>query len=525
MKKKLVLIVLLLLTSSFVLLAQTKTDTTASKKDAVTSPAPQVKADTAKKATDKQDKKALEKALKLAAQKRRADSLATIKALKAAVQKKQADSIAAAKAMRSSIEKNRKDSIAAAKRSISAQKANNTPVTPAQPVTIQKSNSDTSHAAKDIAQISAGQNRTDTLNTPGKPLTKRELEKLNSKKDKTDSLAANSKAKTKKRSNKELKREARKNDVNYMSEKDLSKLAFEHMSIDTTVKNPLIQHTDISYTNARPLPLTEPAPLDIKFFHRYWRDIDLQDPRNKKFSTYHADLINALLTAIRKKEIKAYSPAGGVPENPTGDAFTVPIPYEQLMAGLSDTAVVNIIDKDGNITGTKTVPNPFTPEKISGYRIKEDVYYDRIRSRSVTRIIGIAPLVKLTLSSGEVLSVQPLCWLKYKDCRKIFVTIDIDPTKKIGDTMDDIFIQRRFYGRIVQESNPEGKRIKDYKTELPDQEAEAQRIENKVTVFKKGSWNYTMLNEAPPQEPKKTKVVTKAPPKSSKKAKVSASQQ
>lgn len=294
------------------------------------------------------------------------------------------------------------------------------------------------------------------------------------------------------------KKEAKKNDIFKMSEKDLARFISNKIHIDTTIKDSMAvsKHRAISYAKAKPFPLVDPAHLSIKFFHRYWRDIDLQDPKNKSFASHHTELINALLAAIKKREIKAYSPAVVTTVNPTGDAFTIPLSYDEMMVGLSDTALVDEFDKDGNKIGSKQVANPFTPEKICGYRIKEDVYYDKTRSRTITRIIGVAPLVKLTLSSGEVLSVQPLCWLKFKDLRNLLVTIDIDPTKKIGDTMDDVFLQRRFYSTIVKESNPEGLRIKDYKTEVADQQNEANRIEKKINKFKKGSWDYTMLQQS-----------------------------
>lgn len=567
MKKKLVLIVLLFLANSFTLLAQiNKTDTTASKKDPAKASVSQTQPDTTASAkaknTDKQNTKVSDKALKQATQKKQADSLASVKAAKLAFQKKQADSIASVKAAKISFEKNKKDSIISAPNfKLAADKVkkdslitakNPNPIAqkstldsvitsakivspPIQktktdsstnlkglPQVVQKNTVDTSksasiisnnikpdttHTVKNLPLMAGNTNKADSIKASKKTLSKKELAKL-AKANQTDSLSTKVKP-LKAKSSKELKREAKKNDINNLSEKDIIKMAFQHIGSDSSIRNSTIKRADISFTNARPLPLAEPDIRAIKFFHRYWRDIEIQDVKNKKFAQYHADLITALLAAIKNKEINAYSPIASVPENPSGDAFTTTIPYDQLMSGLSDTSVVNILDKDGNITGTKTVPNPFTPDKISGYRIKEDVFYDKTRSRSITRIIGIAPLIKLTLSSGEVISIQPLCWLKYKDCRKILVTIDVDPTKKIGDSMDDTFLQRRFYGRIVQESNPDGRRIKDYKTELPDQIAEAQLMEKKVITFKKGPWNYIMLTEAPLPSPNDNKPIVK----------------
>jgi len=250
--------------------------------------------------------------------------------------------------------------------------------------------------------------------------------------------------------------------------------------------------------NARPYPLPDPNPREIKFYHRYWRDIDLADVKNKILCRPGGTLIEGIIKGIKDGKITAYDPMGGTPDSPAGDAFITPMSYDQLMTHLSDTAIVDQFDKDGNKIGTTSKPNPFTPDKISGYRIKEDVYYDKQRGKVVTRIIGIAPLQKLTLSSGDSLGTQPLCWIRFKDCRKVLVTIDADnPNHKIGLTLDDVFLQRRFNSVIVEESNPMGNRIKDYEATADAQTKEATRIENKLDAYKKGIFVYVLSEEDP----------------------------
>ena len=72
---------------------------------------------------------------------------------------------------------------------------------------------------------------------------------------------------------------------------------------------------------ARPFPLPEPNLKEIKFYHRYWRDIDLRDKRNQVFIRPGATLIEALVKGLKDGKITAYDPMGGTPENPAGDAF------------------------------------------------------------------------------------------------------------------------------------------------------------------------------------------------------------
>ncbi len=290
---------------------------------------------------------------------------------------------------------------------------------------------------------------------------------------------------------------------------------------DTSKKLAIVPDSDDGYyksivmTNARPFPILEPDQKNIKFYHRYWRDIDLKDPKNQKFNTPGSTLIEALLKGMQDGKITPYDPTGGTVANPTGDEFTVPLTYNQLMGKLRDTVNVDIIDPTtGAKTGTKRSVNDFSPSKVVGYRIKEDVYLDKRREKVETRIIGIAPLIRLTLSNGDTVGTQPVCWLKYKQCRLVFATMDIsDPDKNLYDvSMDDMFLQRQFNAKIIEESNPLGRRIKDYITDPIEQDKESARIEKKLADYKNNLWKYTTsetVSAAPAAKANKT--TTKKP--------------
>ncbi|RKR82704.1 gliding motility associated protein GldN [Mucilaginibacter gracilis] len=497
MKKGLVLIILLFLANSVILLAQisTRVTTTAAINNAVKYPVANSLRDTTK--NEKQNKKDAEKAAKAAAKKRQSDSIATVKALKLTIEKRQKDSIASAKTAKANAERRLKDSIAFAKKNPVIKSKPVAATTKPEAVAVVTPKPDVTRTAiTDTTKILS--QKIDTAlseKTKGKKNKKKVVDTLS---DRYIAKVNAKKAKDAKALAKQKKREAWKNDVNRLSPEALAKMAFGKMDTDSSIQAPSVtRNPDVTFNKAREFALPEPrVPLNLKFYHRYWRDIELADAKNKQFSRYHAAIINTLLEGVKHKEITAYNPTGGIPQNPTGDAFTIPMRYDDIMANLTDTALVNVLDKDGNIIGTKSIPNPFTPEKISGYRIKEDVYYDKTRGRTITRIVGIAPLIKLTLSSGEVVNEQPLFWLRYADIRKLLIRVGIDPARKLGETLDDVFVQRRFYGRIIEESNPVFTRIKDYKPTLPEQEAEANRMENKIVAFRKNGWAYTLSNKS-----------------------------
>lgn len=269
----------------------------------------------------------------------------------------------------------------------------------------------------------------------------------------------------------------------------------------------------IIMTKARPFPIYDPSANNIRYYHQYKRDISFKDPRNAKFNTTGSTLIEAILKGVKDGIITPYDPTAVAKINPNGDAFTVPMTYTQLMGHMVDTALVDSVDKDGNKVGSKKQLNDFSPDKVVGYRIKEDVYYDKQRAKFETRIIGIAPLIVLKLSSGDTVGTQPVCWLRYKQCRIIFAKMDVsDADRNMYDvSMDDMFLQRQFNAPIVEESNPKGNRIKDYMHTPEDQAKEAARIEQKLADYKKNIWNY-QTDRVAVAVPDKTKTKKSATP-------------
>jgi len=285
--------------------------------------------------------------------------------------------------------------------------------------------------------------------------------------------------------------------------------AQEKMKMDSASKPlPMVKDSDDGYyksivmTNAKPFPIHDVNPNNIRFYHRYWRDILLKDPRNHKFSTPGSTLIEALLKGVKDKKVVPYDPTGGTAENTGGDAFVQPMSYDQLMGKMRDTATIDILDKDGNKIGSRRQLNDFSPDKVAGYRIKEDYYFDKQRSKFESRMIGIAPLITLRLTNGDTIGTQPVCWFKFNECRKIFATMDVsDPEKNLYDvSMDDMFVQRQFNSKIIEESNPLGQRIEDYIKDPADRDKESARIEKKLADYKKNIFLYkTSAEEAMPK--------------------------
>jgi gliding motility associated protien GldN len=213
--------------------------------------------------------------------------------------------------------------------------------------------------------------------------------------------------------------------------------------------------TTNNFKRAKPIPLPEINPANVKFYKRIWRDIDLKDPKNSSvFFSMDGSLTELLVSAVKKGKIIAYDPRQ-TKKNPTGDGFTTKLPAEQALSRLVDSVLVQQFDENGNVIGSTMQLNEFNPENITKYRLKEDIFFDRQRSKYETRIVGIAPLKKVN-AGGEELS-EVVFWLHYPSIRKVLVTRE----SKDGLSFDDIFIQRSFVSQIIRDSKNPGQKIED----------------------------------------------------------------
>ena len=243
--------------------------------------------------------------------------------------------------------------------------------------------------------------------------------------------------------------------------------------------------------NASPFNYPQINPANIRFYKRLWRDIDVTEPKNQVLAIPGETLIEIVLEAVKDGQITAY--------DAMDDSFKYKLTPQQALAKLVDSVLVPIFDNNGNQIDARMQLNEFNPEKISKFRIKEDIFFDKQRAKVETRIIGIAPIMKLTTGDTTITGETPAFWLYFPECRNVFVKKDVsDPEKQMFDmSLDDIFLQRRFSGKIIKESNTTGRRIIDYTKDLTEQEKEALRIEAGIEEYKKKVWGYN--NASNPQ--------------------------
>lgn len=232
--------------------------------------------------------------------------------------------------------------------------------------------------------------------------------------------------------------------------------------------------------DAVPFAYPKVNPKNIRFYKRVWRDIDLKDKENYIFAIPGASLMEAIMKSIKEGKLTPY--------NPEDDGFKTKLTAREGEARFTDSVLVPIFDNEGNQIDAKMTLNEFNPEKVTKFRIKEDIFFDKQRGKLEARIIGVAPLMTINSSAelAESVGETPAFWLYFPQLRYTLVQLDVsDPDKELYDmTMDDLFVQRKFSSKIVRQTSPSQR----MQYAADGQDTTEKEIEDKIQLYKDRLW-------------------------------------
>jgi hypothetical protein len=237
-----------------------------------------------------------------------------------------------------------------------------------------------------------------------------------------------------------------------------------------------LQKADLS--QARPFPYPKTNPANIRLYARIWRVIDLADSSNAILSIPGHSLMEAIMKGLSKGKLTPYEK----------DDFKKKLTAKQGSMRFTDSVLVPKFDKDGNQISSKMVLNDFNPDRITRFRIEEDVYFDRQRGKVDTRIVGLAPMMNITGSADlpANMSSAPAFWLYFPQLRFALVQEDVsEPDKGIFDvTLDDVFMQQKFSAYLIRQFSPGNAES----GQLDPGSPEALKLQQKIADLKKNIW-------------------------------------
>ena len=220
------------------------------------------------------------------------------------------------------------------------------------------------------------------------------------------------------------------------------------------------QATTASSTGShRPIPLS-----DQMFRKSIWRQVDLREKQNKPMFSEGKEISRVIMDAVRRGELQAYKndsltstltavevqsnnsyvdavdklsadeiAAGFKPESAGGgDDWGAPAPRRAPVRRIPklDAAGKPMKDRRGRVimvnapaavvVAAKPVGNEYRPKDIYEMEIKEDMIFDKKRSRMYHDIKSITLLVPSTLASNTSGIEKPIGTFKYSDLVKVF---------------------------------------------------------------------------------------------------------
>lgn len=256
---------------------------------------------------------------------------------------------------------------------------------------------------------------------------------------------------------------------------------------DVYVKEHTIERT--------PLPYAYLREADVMWSKRIWRIIDLNEKMNlplkyplSKQTQDRKSLIDLVMDAVQEGSLTAYTFAD--------DEFTAPVTMKEVESrGGARTDTVKMQRPEPPYDEYDTIiAREFSRDKVIGFRMKEDWFFDKQRSVMEVRIIGIAPLIYAVDQDGNVREGNikiPLFWIYYPEARKLFANAEVFNRSNDAErrSFDDIFQKRLFASYIYKESNVYDRRIDDYKQGM-NALLESERIKTEITNMEHDMWEF-----------------------------------
>ena len=246
-----------------------------------------------------------------------------------------------------------------------------------------------------------------------------------------------------------------------------------------------------------------PIPFANQMYKRtVWRRMDLKEKQNSPFFSTNNEITRLIIDAVEDGLIYPYE----------DDSITKRMSKEQFLENLKlptdDVDELGATDAGfGDDTGgwggdagwgdeVKTAPSIqyYDATQLNILRIKEDMIFDKVRSRLYWDIQSIEMIIPATeVATGIEKTVGVF---SYKDLEKLFRSM---PDRAIWynrqntadhRNMADAFLLRLFNARVVKVSNPRNDWIQDIS---PDQKSalySSQQEEYKLIEYEHNLWEY-----------------------------------